>query len=405
MRASLWIVVFAACSGTPKNPENSGATKPLTPKEIATVASPAIVRIEVGPGDKLEGTGTGFILDKGGLIATNFHVIKGQKQIRVKLYGGEMYDVTAIAGIDRGRDLALLKIAPAKALPTLRLGDSDKMSAGDQVVAIGNPLGVFEHTVSSGLVSQVRPVCTADMVERDKPKRERFEELSAKTTRREDEDLELVQLAQTACLQELKLLQISAPISQGSSGGPLFNQAGEVVGVTTLIVTEGQNINLAIPGNYLKPVVAQRVAISLEEFAAKTREKGGGGDPRDGCGGQALVRDVPDHPVGVLDGCNRDQITELVVRISETIELGAPLYNQGNFDACFRIYENTSTKFEREGGCKGVKKAFTDGLKRVTTMPCSKLKAWALRDTFDGLLGAVEKWAATNGPLKPTPKK
>jgi hypothetical protein len=277
----------------------------------------------------------------------------------------------------------------------VRLGDSDKMSPGDHIVAIGNPLGVFEHTVSDGIVSQVRPVCTTDMVERDKAKRVRFEELSAKDARSNEEEQELEKLAVTACLQELKLLQISAPISQGSSGGPLFNNAGEVVGVTTLIVTQGQNINLAIPGNYLRPVVAQRMEISLDEFAAKTRDKAP--DTNDGCGGEQLVRQVPDHPASVLDGCNRDQIVELVTSIWETIELGAPLYNQGNYDACFRIYENTSTKFEREGGCKGVKKAFGDGLQRVNTKQCSKLKAWALRDTFDGLLKAAEKWAANNG--------
>jgi serine protease Do len=406
MRAWSILVLAVAC-GTPKNPE--GPKKPLTAKDIAQQSSSAVVAVEVGQGGD-RGSGTGFILDKSGLIATNFHVVRGNKDIRIKLYGGEMYQVTEIAGIDPGRDLALLRIVPAKALPVLRLGDSDKMSAGDQVVAIGNPLGVFEHTVTSGLVSQVRPICTVDMVERDKDKRARYEALTAKAVRSEDEDAELAKL-QGTCLQELKLLQISAPISQGSSGGPLFNQAGEVVGITTLIVTEGQNINLAIPGNYLKPIVARPAAISLDEFEKKTRASGDSDD------GQAKVeRLIPNHPLAVFDGCNREQIVELVTNIWQAIEVGAPIYNKALnapagerntfFEACFRIYEGASNKLESSLPCKGVKQAFGEGLKRAGGMGQDyRLKAWALRDTFDGLLKVAEQWAAANGGGAMKPKK
>ena len=103
---------------------------------------------------------------------------------------GEQYTVSVIAGIDPARDLALLQIQPRKELPVLRLGDSDALSAGDQIVAIGNPLG-FNYSVTSGLVSQVRPVCGK---------------------------AEIATGAQ-GCKQELKVLQISAPISPGSSAG------------------------------------------------------------------------------------------------------------------------------------------------------------------------------------------
>jgi S1-C subfamily serine protease len=406
MRAWSILALAAACSGNPKNPE--GPKKPLTPKDIAQQSSAAVVAVEVGHGDRA-GSGTGFILDKSGLIATNFHVIRGNKDIRVKLYGGEMYQVTEIAGVDRERDLALIRIAPAKALPTVRLGDSDKMTAGDTVVAIGNPLGVFEHTVSSGLISQVRPVCTVQMVQLHLQNRARFEALAAKPRRTDAEETELQNLS---CSQELTLLQISAPISQGSSGGPLFNQAGEVVGVTTLIVTQGQNINLAIPGNYLKPIVAKPAAISLDEFEKKTRS-----EPEDDS--QTKVpRVIPDHPLAVFDGCSRDNIADLVSNIWQAIEVGAPIYNKALnpqnsdqekktfYEACFRIYEGASNKLEGVMPCKGVKQAFTDGLKRAGTLGDDyRLKAWAMRDTFDGLLKAAEKWAAANGGGQIKPKK
>jgi hypothetical protein len=355
------------------------------------------------------GVGTGFIIDKTGLVATNLHVVRGKREIRIKLYGGDIYPVTQVVGVDPGRDLALLRILPTKVLPALRLGDSDAMVAGDQIVAIGNPLGVFDYSVSSGLVSQIRPVCTTEMVALHNKNIGRFEELLAKPKRSEQEDRELGTLQ---CIQELKILQISAPISQGSSGGPLFNQSGEVVGVTTAIVTAGQNINLAIPANYLKQIVARPDSMTMDEFAKRTAEVGSEGG--EGGGGGKVERQVPDHPLTLLDGCTRDQISDTVKAIWEAIELGAPLYNKGNLEkdpelsnqliaACFRIYEGVATKFQNVATCKGIKQAFDDGVRRAGTLSSYKLKAWAMRDTFDGLLGVSEKWARANAGSFPTP--
>ncbi|MEO8703293.1 MAG: S1C family serine protease [Kofleriaceae bacterium] len=389
------LVLLAACSG-PK----TGPKKPLTAKDIVALSSPAIVFVEVGEGENRQ-SGTGFVLHKSGLIATNFHVVRGNKQIKVKLFGGETFPVTQIAGVDPGRDLAVLRIQPGKALPTLQLGDSAAMSAGDQVIAIGNPLGIFEYSVSSGLVSQVRPICTKEMVELHNQNAARFEELIAKPSRSEQETEELQKIG---CLQELTFFQISAPISQGSSGGPLFNLAGEVVGVTTLIVTAGQNINFAVPTNYLKPIMTKPEAISLEDFALKTRE---GRPPSATDDGQKVVRQIPNHAVALLDGCNGPQVTDLVRSIGEAISVGAPLYNAGNMEACFRIYEGTATKYATNPPCKGIKSAFDDGLSRAKLLPDHegkpnwKLKAWAMRDTFDGLIEVAKQWAQANpGALK-----
>ena len=335
----------------------------MTAKDIVQQSTDAIVRIEAGDASS-EKVGTGFILDKTGLIATNLHVVAGSSDIKIKLHDGTPYQVMQIAGVDPGRDLALLRIKPTKMLPTVRLGDSEQMSAGDQIIAIGNPLGVFDYSVSSGLISQVRAVCEA----------------------KEDR-----------CPPGgLKLLQISAPISQGSSGGPLFNQFGEVVGVTTLIVAQGQSINFAVPGNYLKPLVAQPIAIALDKFAEETRERDEA--PRDS--GPQIVRAIPDHPVKLLDGCSDTQVGEVVEAISDAIDIGAPLYNRGDIEACFRIYEGTSSKLEHDPPCPGVGKAFGDGLLRASTLTTYKEKAWALRDTFDGLI----KVSQTRG-VRPVPKK
>lgn len=407
----LVILLASSCGGGGKRAgTGTGGRSQLTPKDIAERSGPAIVRIEAG-----ENTGTGFIVDKNGLVATNLHVVVGRKDVKIKLPGGDVYSVQQVAGVDPARDLALLKIAPPKPLPTVRLGDSSSLVAGDQVVAIGNPLGVFENSVSAGLISQVRPVCTREQVEHYKKNQARQNELlgklenfgrcqaqrsldceAFKLTQAEQEELESLR-----CREELTVLQISAPISQGSSGGPLFNTFGEVVGVTTAIITGGQNINLAIPANYVKPLVANPAQISMEEFALKTKgfvERDA--PPEDGIRIQRLV---PDHALSIFQSCKPEHIGDMVFAVEQAIEVGAPLYNKGEIEACFRIYEGTAIKFERAQGCAGISAAFSDGLQRAQTLDTYKEKAWAMRDTFDGLLIAAKKWVAANGGKQPAP--
>jgi len=353
LRVVTVIALVGSCATTGTN---APPTR-LTAKDIVQRSSPAIVRIEAG-GEKV---GTGFIIDKAGIVATNLHVVAGESAIKVRLLDGTQYQVMQIAGVDVGRDLALLRIRAGKELPVLKLGDSDAMSAGDQIVAIGNPLGVFDYSVTSGLISQVRPIC---------PKEE---------------------VAAEHCNQELTVLQISAAISPGSSGGPLFNQFGEVVGVTTAIITAGQNINLAVPGNYLKQLFTQHATISPDQFAkdTKSRDEQSTAEPDDGI---RIVRRVPVHEITVFDGCRLDEIGDVVHQIGEAIENGAPLYNEGKHEACYRIYEGTAVKFEHDAACAGVRAAFGDGLLRAAGLKTYKEKAWAMRDTFDGLIDAARRW-------------
>jgi serine protease Do len=339
------VAVALGCGG--HKPKANG---PRSPREIIDASSPAIVRIEAGEAK----VGTGFILDSTGLIATNLHVIEGESKVRVRLYKDSTdYPATVVAAVDKGHDLALIRIQPKKPLPTLRLGNSDIMAAGDKIYAIGNPLGVFDYSITDGLISQVRP-------------------LSA----------------------DLTILQISAAISQGSSGGPLFNQNGEVIGVTTAIITQGQAINLAVPANYLRPLMQHQLQLSLEDFAKATKESGE--EPDDNV---TIHRLVPDHPITIWNGCSEKDMEDVLRSIGDAIAIGAPLYNRAaqehndsGYEACFRVYEGTSLKYEKDAPCKGVRSAFGDGLLRAQSLGTYKEKAWALRDTFDGLIAAFRKW-------------
>jgi hypothetical protein len=354
MMRSPFVVVLAfaaAAAGCAHSQKDEGAdAKVVSARDIIDNSSPGIVRIEAGEAK----VGTGFIVDSTGLIATNLHVIEGESSIRVRLYKDPTeYPATVIAGFDKGHDLALIRIKPKKPLPALRLGDSSAVSAGDRIYAIGNPLGVFDYSITDGLISQVRP-------------------LSA----------------------DLTILQISAAISQGSSGGPLFNQFGEVIGVTTAIITQGQAINLAVPANYLRPMMKEQAAIPLEEFAKVTRDSDEGRTA--GAEDDVKVeRKIPDHPITVWNGCKEADMEDVLRSISDAIAIGAPLYNKQTpegYEACYRVYEGTAFKFEKDAACQGVRAAFADGLARAKGVKSYKEKAWAMRDTFDGLINAFGRW-------------
>ena len=161
--------------------------------------------------------GSGFIIDKSGLVVTNNHVIEDADQIKVKLGDDKEFDAEVV-GRDPNTDLALIKIKSAKDLPSIKLGDSDKLKVGQWVVAIGSPFGL-ERTVTAGIVSAKGRVIGSGPYD--------------------------------------DFIQTDASINPGNSGGPLLNMDGEVIGINTAIVASGQGIGFAIPINLAKGVIAQ----------------------------------------------------------------------------------------------------------------------------------------------------
>jgi hypothetical protein len=180
---------------------------------IAKSANGAIVTIITAAGDKPLAQGTGFLVSADGVIVTNYHVIKEGNSAIVKFPDGTVLPIDGVLAADKVRDLAVIKIH-GKTFRTLTLGNSDHVQVGEEVVAIGNPLSL-ESTVSNGIVSGMR----------------------------------------TSKEQGGKFLQTTAPISPGSSGGPLFNMLGEVVGVNTMYLEGGENLNFAIPINDAKRLI------------------------------------------------------------------------------------------------------------------------------------------------------
>ncbi|GAB4531010.1 MAG: hypothetical protein Tsb0020_47420 [Haliangiales bacterium] len=347
-------VVAAACGGAQKDGADDPIQSGMQPAAIFQRSKPAIVRIETRT-PQGEGIGTGFILGAEGRVVTNLHVIGGADAVDVVLYNGVRLPVQTVAAIDPVRDLAIVTVKARGELPTLAIGNSDSVNAGDPVVAIGNPLGVLDYTVSDGLISSIRPVN-----------------------------------------DELVLLQISAPISKGSSGGPLFNSRGEVIGIATFIADAGQNLNFGIPSKYLFELLGRDDGFTISELndelqrllAARLSERA---QPTPRAGG--IARQIPDHDLSLLDGCEDGAIAQAVESIADAIGSGAPVYNQGNHEACYRIYEGTAMRLERELACPGMREALGRGLLRASTIDDYTGKAWAMRDTFDGLLKVIEKRA------------
>lgn len=171
-----------------------------------------------------EGHGSGIILSENGVIVTNLHVIVDVRDISVKLSNGSRFDEVQILGFDEKNDLAILKVS-GRSLPYVDLNFSTKAQIGQTVYALGAPEGL-EQTLSKGIVSSIRT------------------------------------------LEDRKLIQTDAAISAGSSGGGLFSQNGELLGVLVSYFKEGQNLNFAIPTELIKPLLIEPVALTETEFFA-----------------------------------------------------------------------------------------------------------------------------------------
>jgi serine protease Do len=170
-----------------------------------------------------EGAGTGIIVGKDGYVLTNKHVIDGASTVNVVLSDGTSYDNVKVLGTDPLNDVAFLKIPGVSNLPTAELGDSTSIRVGQKVIAIGNSLGQYQNTVTSGIISGTgRPISAQSG--------ETVESLT-------------------------DLIQTDAAINPGNSGGPLLNLAGQVIGINTAIIEDAQGIGFAIPISATKGIL------------------------------------------------------------------------------------------------------------------------------------------------------
>ncbi|WP_138503181.1 HhoA/HhoB/HtrA family serine endopeptidase [Nostoc sp. PA-18-2419] len=172
------------------------------------------------PSEQLRGLGSGFILDKSGLVLTNAHVVDKADKVTVRLKDGRSFE-GKVQGIDEVTDLAVVKINAGNDLPVAPLGSSSNVQVGDWAIAVGNPLG-FDNTVTLGIVSTLKR-SSAQVGITDK---------------------------------RLDFIQTDAAINPGNSGGPLLNGRGEVIGINTAIRPDAMGIGFAIPIDKAKAIAS-----------------------------------------------------------------------------------------------------------------------------------------------------
>jgi S1-C subfamily serine protease len=191
---------------------------------IVDAMTPSVVSLMVRSGTSysgadMAGAGSGIIIAPDGYILTNGHVVHGAKQIDVQLTDGQKMPASVV-GIDMATDLAAIRV-PGSGLPFSSLGDSNALRVGHIVIAIGNPMG-FDSSVSNGVVSSLGRALRS-------------------------QDGRLIE----------NIIQHTAPLNPGNSGGPLVNTRGQVIGINTAIIAMAQGIGFAIPSNTAGWVLAQ----------------------------------------------------------------------------------------------------------------------------------------------------
>jgi len=200
--------------------------------KLAAAVKPSVVLVTLydDRGTKVA-SGSGFFVSSDGKLVTNHHVIEGAAKATVSLSDGREVGVKRILADDPAHDIAVVQVEGA-GYPPLPIGDTAALHVGDDVVVVGSPLGL-STTVSSGIVAAVRE-----------------EGLSHESRFDEETESDKKMMAAWG-------LQITAPVSHGSSGSPILNANGEVVGVAVAVLGEGENINFGVPTVFVKAAIAK----------------------------------------------------------------------------------------------------------------------------------------------------
>jgi serine protease Do len=215
----LWLLLLILLAG-PVGAAAEPCAEPLT--VVFERVSPSVVSVQAmkinkaRPQRRFETVvGSGVVIDKDGQILTNAHVVDGAASLSVTLDSGNRANAR-IVGLDPVLDLALLRVDTPNPLPAARLGDSSGVRVGDEVVAIGNPIGL-DQTMTRGIVSALNRLLPG--------------------------------------VSDEPMIQTDAPINPGNSGGPLVDRCGNVIGINTLISEDAQSIGFAVPVNAAKTIL------------------------------------------------------------------------------------------------------------------------------------------------------
>lgn len=286
----------------------------------------------------------GFFISADGHIVASLHAVSGESEITAVLPGGWELPVTGVTAIDPRRDLAILKV-DGQGFPALAIAHPAAASEDDDVFVFPNRRG--------GLSSE--RVGTVHVLDKG-----------------------------------LQLFELHGALPEEANGSPVLNGDGHAVGfVTAGRGPEGSTV--ATPLKHVMPLIHDGPGNSLRVLQSVHQRR-------------QVERDVPVHPVELLNGCDAAAVQQIVLALAKAIRAGAPLYNAGNIEGCVKVYEAAAQRIcdEHKTDARSIVAALRVGLTRAATLELTDQKAWALRDAFDGVLDVARRYFQTQQmPTRP----
>lgn len=263
----------------------------LSAEEIYARISPSVIEVHVQTTWGYESQGSGFFIDEKGRALTNYHVMEGAKRAWIILPNGSMRDVRGVVAYNETSDLCVIKVDMTGTVPVPIA--EEPVVTGQTVYTVGNPLGL-SSTITSGIVSAA----------------DRF-------------------------INGVHCIQISAPISRGNSGGPLVNEYGEAVGVNSMTMSGGQNLNFAVNISYLNSLDLSSMLL-MDDFLRFSMK---------GFYGAYLLReDEPNDTLMVCDVAEQGAFTAAELsRVSDTDWFGLFVYKDGKYDLRIRLFDSAGS--------------------------------------------------------------
>jgi len=313
---------------------------------------------------RVNGMGTGVVVDPRGYVVTNYHVVEGVRRIEVTLASGKTTSATLVSH-DPRTDLAVIKVAHDGPLPVITIGTSSDLMIGETVLALGNAYG-YEHTVTRGIVSALH------------------RDVEVSRTQKYDD-----------------LIQTDASINPGNSGGPLLNINGEMIGINVAVRAGAQGIGFAIPVDNVLEVVAALLSVERVDrtwHGIVARNDGPRGlDRQRGVVVEAVLSRSPAESVGVLAGDVITQIGETPVSRPLDIERGLLGHRVGDSVSVTLIRAGTEEKFDlslavaRRDTLPIEERCWQDIGLRLEAMPAAKVQRLQSRYRGGLLVSAVRE--------------
>lgn len=307
----------------------------------------------------------GFLVGEADTVVCNLHTVIGAKSITARLHDGRRVVVRDVANLDPLRDLCVLRLdeAPSEVDP-LRVADDVQVPQRGATVLTASGSAPDDALVSTTVSDHQRAG-------------ERF-----------------------------AVFVLDASLPATAAGAPVLDATGAVLGVLTVARSSDGMVNVGIPARHLAALLTERLGLGFDALTPVPRSLRG------------VSRNIPRHPLSLLAGMS-PRVVELLARpIVEAIQEGAPVYNRGDATLCWEIYAATAEEIaDLEALPDEVREVVRVALERAQDLDDDDLRAWAMRDCFDGLLGVIERWAQARvapsaivspelpDPFKPRPKR